>query len=95
MSVFGPIVGGFVTQYLGWRWVNWLCMILSGVALVFAALMKETYAPVILRKKAARIRKDTDDSRWWCRYDHKESFASVMKTSLSRPFVMAVMEPIW
>lgn len=22
----GPIAGGFVYQYLGWRWTNWLVM---------------------------------------------------------------------
>ena len=32
---FGPIIGGFVTQYLGWRWINWIVMVLSGVALAF------------------------------------------------------------
>lgn len=93
--VFGPIVGGFVTEYLGWRWANWVVMILGGVAFVFACIMKETYAPVLLRKKAARMRKETDDPRWWCRYDQKKSITSILKVSLSRPFVMAVLEPIW
>jgi len=35
--------------------------------------MKETYAPVILRKKAAKMRKDTGDDRWYCRYDQRTS----------------------
>ncbi|KAL1962487.1 hypothetical protein VTN77DRAFT_9608 [Rasamsonia byssochlamydoides] len=92
--VLGPIVGGFVTQYLGWRWTAWISLILSGVALVFSCIMKETYAPVLLRKKAARIRKETDDPRWWSRYDHKVAFSKVVKTNLSRPFALMVLEPI-
>ncbi|EEP77133.1 conserved hypothetical protein [Uncinocarpus reesii 1704] len=92
--VFGPIIGGFVTQYLGWRWTNWILLILSGVAFVFSCIMKETYAPVLLQKKAAKMRMETDDPRWWSRYDHKESLSGVLKMNLSRPFVMAVTEPI-
>lgn len=68
---------------------------MGGIALVFSIIMKETYAPVLLRKKAARIRKETDDPRWWSRYDNKAPLAQTMKTSLGRPFVMAVVEPIW
>jgi hypothetical protein len=68
---------------------------LGAVALVFSCIMKETYSPVLLRKKAARMRKETDDSRWWCRYDHKVALKETMKTNLGRPFVMAALEPIW
>ncbi|OAX77740.1 hypothetical protein ACJ72_07958 [Emergomyces africanus] len=93
-AVFGPIIGGYVTQYLGWRWTNWLSMIFAGVALVSMCIMKETYTPVLLQKKAARLRKETDDPRWWSRYDQKASIIAVLKVNLSRPFVMAIFEPI-
>lgn len=73
----------------------WIALILSGVALVFSCIMEETYGPIILQKKAARLRKETDDSRWWSRYDQKTSLAEMLKVNLGRPFVMAVTEPIW
>ncbi|RAL09550.1 MFS transporter [Aspergillus homomorphus CBS 101889] len=92
--VIGPIVGGFVTQYLGWRWMDWIALILSGVALLLSCILKETYEPIILQRKAARLRKETGDSRWWCRYDQKASLQELLKVNLSRPFVMAVTEPI-
>ncbi|KAL2821061.1 major facilitator superfamily domain-containing protein [Aspergillus granulosus] len=92
--VLGPIIGGFVTQYLGWRWMNWIALMLSGVAFGFACIMKETYSPIILQKKAARLRKETDDDRWWSRYDQKASLVELLKVNLSRPFIMAVAEPI-
>lgn len=95
IPVVGPIIGGFVTQYLGWRWMNWIVLIFSGTSLVFAIIMRESYAPILLRKKAARLRKENDDPRWWCRYDQKQSLLEIMKVNLSRPFIMAVMEPIW
>jgi MFS family permease len=30
--VVGPLIGGFVFQYMGWRWTNWVVMIGSGVS---------------------------------------------------------------
>ena len=92
--VFGPIIGGFVAQYLGWRWTNWVVMILSSVAWIFVCVLKETYSPALLIKKAAKRRAETEDPRWWCRYDRKVSLVELLKVNLSRPFVMAVTEPI-
>jgi hypothetical protein len=73
----------------------WIALILSAVALVLAIILKETYAPTLLQQKAARLRKETDDSRWWSRYDQKTSLSETLALNLSRPFVMAVTEPIW
>ena len=63
--VIGPLVGGFVYQYLGWRWTNWVVMISSIVSFVGICLVVETYAPSILRRRAARIRQQTGDDRWY------------------------------
>lgn len=57
--------------------------------------MRETYAPIILQRKAARLRKETGDSRWWSQYDNKMSLFELLKISLMRPFGMIVSEPIW
>ncbi|MCJ1310001.1 hypothetical protein MMC25_003662 [Agyrium rufum] len=92
--VVGPIIGGFATQYLGWRFSNWIIMMLSAVSCVAVIILKETYAPAILRKRAEQRRIETGDSRWWSRYDHKTAFVAMVKLNLSRPFVMAVTEPI-
>lgn len=92
--VTGPLIGGFVYQYMGWRWTNWISLILGGVAALLILTVKETYAPSILQRKAARIRKETDDDRWWCRYDNKISTVDLLKLNLSRPFVLAATEPI-
>ncbi|THY11575.1 MFS general substrate transporter [Aureobasidium pullulans] len=92
--VVGPIIGGFTYQYLGWRWTNWLVMILAGVAFAFVAIVKETYGPTLLRKRAAKKRKETGDPRWWSRFDEKKAFLPLLKVNLSRPFVLMVTEPI-
>jgi hypothetical protein len=66
----------------------------AGVAVILMATTKETYAPMILLAKAARLRKETDDERWWCRYDNKLSKIDLLKTNMVRPFVLFFTEPI-
>ncbi|OQE77396.1 hypothetical protein PENNAL_c0062G10490 [Penicillium nalgiovense] len=83
--VLGPIIGGFVYQYLGWRWLNWLVLICSGISLCLMFLVKETYSPALLRQKTKKRQKLTGDRRWWCRFDHEETGLQVLKTNLIRP----------
>ncbi|EMC92111.1 hypothetical protein BAUCODRAFT_78487 [Baudoinia panamericana UAMH 10762] len=92
--VLGPVIGGFVAQNLGWRWTNWVVIIVAVVAWVVVSVCRETYAPAILRRRAAAKRKETGDERWWSRYDDKEEFWPLLRVNLSRPFVMTVTEPI-
>lgn len=92
--VTGPVLGGFIFQYLGWRWDNWIVLILAGVGTLTMLTVKETYAPMILRRKAARMRKETDDERWWSRYDNRISKIDLVKINLMRPFVLFFTEPI-
>ncbi|OOF98689.1 hypothetical protein ASPCADRAFT_42278 [Aspergillus carbonarius ITEM 5010] len=92
--VYGPIIGGFVFEYLGWRWTNWLVFIVGGAVLALMYFIPETYAPVILRKRAASIRKETSDPKWWTQYDSAEDLSKQLKIGLSRPFVMLFTEPI-
>lgn len=93
--VYGPIIGGFVFEHLGWRWTNWIVLIIGGGVLVLMASIKETYAPVILRRRAERKRKETQSTKWWTRYDGAQDFVSSLRASLSRPFIMLLTEPIW
>ncbi|KAJ5101147.1 hypothetical protein N7456_007199 [Penicillium angulare] len=92
--VMGPIIGGFVYQYLDWRWINWVALICSGVSLALMFLVKETYAPALLRARTLKIQKETGDQRWWCAYDHEHSGLEILKTNMIRPLRMAVTEPI-
>jgi len=93
--VLGPVIGGFVFEYMGWRWTDWVVLISSAVSFIMICLIKETYAPTILRKRAAQRRKETGDERWYSRYDEKAKFWPLLRMNLSRPFVMTVTEPIW
>ncbi len=56
----GPIVGGFVGQTIGWRWIEGIMAVFTGVlAIIGGLLVPETYAPVLLRKRAAALSQKT------------------------------------
>jgi MFS family permease len=90
----GPLFGGFINQYTTWRWTFYMLLIWSGANLAFIALfVPETYHPVLLRKKAQKMRKETGDERW--KAPMEKSNKSISKTiaySLLRPFQLLVLE---
>lgn len=56
--VAGPVFDGYLAQAKGWRWIFWLIAILSGADFIPAVVfMKECYGPVILSRKAQRLRR--------------------------------------
>ena len=93
----GPIVGGFVSESIGWRWVEGVVAIFSGVlAIALIFLLPETYAPVLLRKRADRLSKRTGKVyRSMVDVEQgKKSASEVFKVALSRPWVLLFREPI-
>lgn len=70
-------------------------LIAGAVGWITVSLIKETYAPTILRKRAKQMRKETGDERYFSRFDEKQGFWPLLRENLSRPFVMMVTEPIW
>ena len=93
----GPIVGGFVGETVGWRWVAGVIAIFTGVVLILGGLtIPETYAPVILRKRAAKLSKLTGHV-YKSRVEvsqGKVSLARSFRIALSRPWILLFREPI-
>jgi MFS family permease len=57
----GPITGGFIAEKGGGRWIDGYLAFLSGVVTVALVLLaSETCAPVLLRRRAARLSKITN-----------------------------------
>lgn len=92
----GPIVGGFINQYASWRWTFWVLLIWTGVQLCFIAItIPETYAPVLLRRKAQRLRKETGEERWHAPIEKMErSMLGTVTWSCIRPFQLLFLEPM-
>lgn len=93
----GPIVGGFLGESKGWRWVEGLMAIFTGALWIIGTLtIPETYSPVILRRRAAKLSKITGKVyKSKIELDHgAKSITAEFKTAISRPWILLFMEPI-
>lgn len=95
--VLGPIIGGFLGMNAGWRWVMGFLGAFSGALWIAGSLlMPETYAPVLLRRRAERLSKITGKVyRSKADIDQgKITLREAFKTALSRPWILLFREPI-
>lgn len=95
--VLGPIVGGFVGMTVGWRWIEGVMAIFTGVLWIAGVLfVPETYTPIILRKHATALSKETG-MVYKSRKDSEQepqTLLQVLSVALSRPWVLLFVEPI-
>lgn len=93
----GPFVGGFLSENSGWRWVEGLVAIFSGLlGIISFFFLPETYAPVLLSKRAATLSAKTGKV-YKSKVEltqGKQSPGTLFKTTLSRPWVLLFAEPI-
>ncbi|CDM34404.1 hypothetical protein DTO013E5_4917 [Penicillium roqueforti] len=93
--IIGPVVGGFLVEATNWRWVFWVLSITGGVAsIVFFFAVPETYAPILLERKAARLRKSTGDTAYKSCLDTGVPPKQLFLRSLIRPSKMLILSPI-
>ncbi|KZP19408.1 MFS general substrate transporter [Athelia psychrophila] len=86
--ILGPLVGGFINQNADWRWTWRVQIIWVFVELVLLLLLvPETYAPVLLKWKAARLRASTNDERFYAPLDVKDiNLLRAVVVSCYKPF---------
>lgn len=98
--VLGPLCGGFIGETIGWRWVFWIlliaCSTFSSAVLCFN---RETYAPVLLRRKTTRVAKETGRTDLRSAYDADSnagpsSRLEVIKRGFKRPVLLFFKSPI-
>ncbi|KAK0743295.1 major facilitator superfamily domain-containing protein [Schizothecium vesticola] len=94
----GPLIGGLENTFLpSWRWTHYIVLMEAGV--ILAALwffVPETYHPVLLAHKAARLRKSTGDPRHLAPMETgpPRSVRQTISVSLLRPLQMLYHEPM-
>ncbi|GME46663.1 putative mfs multidrug protein [Neofusicoccum parvum] len=95
--VIGPVGGGFLIEAAGWRWVFWLLTIAGGVVTIVCFIfLRETYAPIVLSQKVARLRKETGNQalRSALAPDASITPRALFMHSILRPVQMLCRSPI-
>lgn len=92
----GPLVGGFLADAKGWRWLYWIQLILSGAAWALISFtVPETYTPTLLARRAKKLRKETGDDKFVTEEDiSKAPLSQRLMTFLLRPFQLLFRELI-
>ncbi|KAK4197973.1 putative MFS transporter [Triangularia verruculosa] len=98
-SILGPIIGGFVEEYLHWRWTIWIQLIFGVFVQVLHLLFVPETRTTILLDRIARKRRNSGLSPnlygpneiepFWRRFTFKELIWTWV-----RPFRMFLTEPI-
>ncbi|KAL7267213.1 hypothetical protein RUND412_010208 [Rhizina undulata] len=94
--VTAPIISGFIVENTSWRWVFWVLTIVTGItaAIGFLFFRDETYAVVILNRRAARLRKETGNPNLHTIFEVNRSIKDSFKIALVRPLKMLVLNPV-
>ena len=92
----GPLVTGFITVSTErMDLIFWVNMAFAGVMWIIVALIPETYAPVILQRRAVRLRKETGNPKIMTEQEAQGiTLNEMMKACVVRPLVFAVTEPV-
>ncbi|CAM1510938.1 Fc.00g084510.m01.CDS01 [Cosmosporella sp. VM-42] len=95
--VIAPIASGWIVSdpRLGWRWTEWITLIVSGAAFLVALFfLPETYFPLLLDWKAKELRRATGEDRYTSEHAEKSSFLGRLKHTLPLPAKFLRTEPV-
>ncbi|WLF76621.1 spermine transporter [Lodderomyces elongisporus] len=96
----GPVLGGVVNGFISvgtnrFDLMVWVNMAFAGVMWIILALIPETYAPVILKKRAKKLRKETGNPHIMTEQEASPlSFKEMVKLNLLLPLKFVVTEPV-
>ncbi|EXJ62308.1 hypothetical protein A1O7_02742 [Cladophialophora yegresii CBS 114405] len=90
----GPVVGSYLSE-IGWEWNFYLLGICTAVLLIVALIIqRETYPPVLLERKAKRLRKQTGNDKLRSALQSSKTPGQLIFFSVVRPTKMLVLSPI-
>ncbi|OTB12035.1 hypothetical protein K445DRAFT_321520 [Daldinia sp. EC12] len=93
--LLAPIISGFCSTSIGWRWTFWIGLIIAGATLTMALFLPETYAPVLLSQRAAKIRKADPKAQVYSASElEPHDLTQLFTRVLTRPIRMILTELI-
>ncbi|KAF8920630.1 MFS general substrate transporter [Mucidula mucida] len=92
--ILGPLMSGFINQNIHWRWTYRIMLIWIFAQLAAIVIfVPETYAPVLLKRKAARLRKTTGNAKYWAPLDRQnKNLLHAVVVSCYTPFQLMVYD---
>jgi multidrug resistance protein len=89
----GPLVGAFVSQTIGWRWVNWIAFVPATLTVcAMVVLNRETNHQVLVERKTRRLRRQLNRPDLQSCYFNPDapplSGSRMLVNGLVRPFKM-------
>lgn len=100
--VFGPLISGWINvgtkgHDIVWRYklMFWVNMAYAGISWLAVAFIPETYSPVILKRKAARMRKETGNDKIMTEQEAQGLLLKeIVQNCLLRPLYFVISEPV-
>ncbi len=93
--LFAPIISGYCSTTIGWRWSFWVALIYAGATFIPLLFLPETFAPLLLKRRAIRMRKEDPKANIIAPHEmDKKSVRDLAVIVLTRPLRMIVFEPI-
>ncbi|KAK6463052.1 multidrug resistance protein 3 [Scheffersomyces coipomensis] len=96
----GPVLGGIVNGFISvsthrFDLIIWVNMAFAGVMWIIVAMIPETYSPVILKRRAKKLRQQTGNEKIMTEQEATPlSFKELVNDCLIRPLKFIVEEPV-
>lgn len=91
----GPMISGFISVAIGWRWVYWVELMFAGATWPLLLCMPETYGPVLLQRRAKKLRKETGNRNIFAPSELEDrDLRQLILVVLARPIRMFLFEAI-